>query len=105
MLLTKNGPRDMVNVSNSRECITMKYESMQQALEALKKLEQTPCVSLLPVYMWDFYAPMHPGLTARPISPSLTCDIILTVASFSECSVPARAFIECTKEFIKDSLT
>lgn len=71
----------------------------------LKKLEQTPCVSLLPVYMWDFYAPMHPGLTARPISPSLTCDIILTVASFSECSVPARAFIECTKEFIKDSLT
>ena len=41
MLLTKNGPRDMVNVSNSRECITMKYESMQQALEALKKLEQT----------------------------------------------------------------
>ena len=38
MLLTKNGPRDMVNVSNSRECITMKYESMQQALEALKKL-------------------------------------------------------------------
>lgn len=41
MLLTKNGPRDMVNVSNSRECITMKYESVQQALEALKKLEQT----------------------------------------------------------------
>ena len=47
----------------------------------LKKLEQTNCVSLLPKYMWDFYSPLYPNLTSRPIDPMLTCDLILTVPS------------------------
>lgn len=70
----------------------------------LKKLEQTNCVSLLPKYMWDFYSPLYPNLTSRPIDPMLTCDLILTVPSFAECSVAAQAFIDCTKTFAENFL-
>lgn len=68
----------------------------------LRLIERINSICIVKKMFWDFNCRMYPKLTARPLVPPLTTEIILAVKSFRDSSLVAKEFIQSAKKYVRD---